>query len=344
MVLLRLHFQNVTVVYQNNTKNKYSATCYKRGGEPAQLHQSAPALHILKSSSKHSLSTSNMGDTLKKSMTMAQVGALSELVWGEKKVLLNSLLDCKQGNYRTLSKMDKLFSHLLGQAKRKSELGGDNSLLYSALSELEACEAAVSPTLWANWTDMPWNKEEDEETEEIPQEDSENESERHPEEKGEEAPAEGKKEARSSSDSSDTDSDEEPSDKKGMKIPVVCSGQTTKKLPQILGGSPSPFRDIRDKGEPEKLASPTDLLISSDSEDDSPLLPPATPTYSPRGASSLKKYTIPKKPVSVPELPSSTVRSLYKEGKPSNFAIFFLTLAPPQKEHPCHQPAISFLT
>ena len=275
---------------------------------------------------------------LKKILTKAQVAVISEMVWGERKILLSALLDTKPSNYKSLQNMDKLFSFLISETKKKREQGQEMSLLYSALSDMRECEAVVSPTQWASWKQQLWNQEEEVGSEERYPEEKVHE-EKQPEEK-EECDSSSDSES-DSSDSEESDSDDEPSDPKeeGMKIPVVCSGETTTTLPVILGGGSS-FRQIRDgTEEEEKIVA--ELLTDSEDEELPP--PPDTPTYSPKS-----KYKIPKKPSpgpSGPELPLATARSLlFKEGKTTNFVLFFLTLTPLQKEHPCHHPAMAFLT
>ena len=275
---------------------------------------------------------------LKKILTKAQVAVISEMVWGERKILLSALLDTKPSNYKSLQNMDKLFSFLISETKKKRDQGQQMSLLYSALSDMRECEAVVSPTQWASWKQQLWNQEEEVGSEERYPEEKVHE-EKQPEEK-EECDSSSDSES-DSSDSEESDSDDEPSDPKeeGMKIPVVCSGETTTKLPVILGGGSS-FRQIRDgTEEEEKIVA--ELLTDSEDEELPP--PPDTPTYSPKS-----KYKIPKKPSpgpSGPELPLATARSLlFKEGKTTNFVLFFLTLTPLQKEHPCHHPAMAFLT
>ena len=297
---------------------------------------------------------------LKKILTKAQVAVISEMVWGERKILLSALLDTKPSNYKSLQNMDKLFSFLISETKKKRDQGQQMSLLYSALSDMRECEAVVSPTQWASWKQQLWNQEEEvgseerypeEKVHEEKQPEEKQPEEKQPEEKvHEEKQPEEKEECDSSSDSEsdssdseESDSDDEPSDPKeeGMKIPVVCSGETTTKLPVILGGGSS-FRQIRDGTEEEEKRPMTAELLT-DSEDEELPPPPDTPTYSPKS-----KYKIPKKPSpgpSGPELPLATARSLlFKEGKTTNFVLFFLTLTPLQKEHPCHHPAMAFLT
>ena len=277
---------------------------------------------------------------LKKILTKAQVAVISEMVWGERKILLSALLDTKPSNYKSLQNMDKLFSFLISETKKKREQGQEMSLLYSALSDMRECEAVVSPTQWASWKQQLWNQEEEVGSEERYPEEKVHE-EKQPEEK-EECDSSSDSES-DSSDSEESDSDDEPSDPKeeGMKIPVVCSGETTTKLPVILGGGSS-FRQIRD-GTEEEEKRPLTAELLTDSEDEELPPPPDTPTYSPKS-----KYKIPKKPSpgpSGPELPLATARSLlFKEGKTTNFVLFFLTLTLLQKEHPCHHPAMAFLT